>query len=307
MDGINKFPRHCFFFCFFFCRMTAQERWSSTRSSMRCPDVWLVSLNHFKYLGLISCLGPRSSSPSWRTPQLLASHPIRSGASGWIWLKKHRKCNSFPHGSISPTPNNHTYMTGGEGVMDSNTITNTIISSRWGADRGCAHHHHHHHYETLLHSPASHLQVLVQGCQLDKTDLDDFLHHIYQQLRTLENNIAQVLHQHHKQVCPAKSLKMHLQPIHCHRFWIPYYSPDVTLNSVTVDVQPGRFLYVDVFPSCAAVCGTAPELVPAQQFSVRAASQKTCRFHGVRWYGPCQHGTSGHPCSPAAASKFQFR
>ncbi|XP_056893432.1 KICSTOR complex protein SZT2 isoform X1 [Takifugu flavidus] len=42
-------------------------------------------------------------------------------------------------------------------------------------------------------------QVLVQGCQLDKIDLDDFLHHIYQQLRTLENNIAQVLHQHHKQ------------------------------------------------------------------------------------------------------------
>lgn len=45
-----------------------------------------------------------------------------------------------------------------------------------------------------------HLQVLVQGCQLDKIDLDDFLHHIYQQLRTLENNIAHVLHQHHKQV-----------------------------------------------------------------------------------------------------------
>lgn len=51
------------------------------------------------------------------------------------------------------------------------------------------------------HSPDFHLQVLVQGCQLDKIDLDDFLHHIYQQLRTLENNIAQVLHQHHKQVC----------------------------------------------------------------------------------------------------------
>lgn len=56
-----------------------------------------------------------------------------------------------------------------------------------------------------LHSLDFHLQVLVQGCQLDKTDLEDFLHHIYHQLRTLENNIAQVLHQHHKQVCASLS------------------------------------------------------------------------------------------------------
>lgn len=53
----------------------------------------------------------------------------------------------------------------------------------------------------VFHGAGFHPQVLVQGCQLDKTDLDEFLHHIYQQLRTLENNIAQVLHQHHKQVC----------------------------------------------------------------------------------------------------------
>ncbi|XP_034169219.2 KICSTOR complex protein SZT2 isoform X4 [Pangasianodon hypophthalmus] len=42
-------------------------------------------------------------------------------------------------------------------------------------------------------------QVLVQGCQLDCTDLDQFLHQIYQQLRAVENNIAEVLQQQHKQ------------------------------------------------------------------------------------------------------------
>ncbi|XP_040895618.1 KICSTOR complex protein SZT2 [Toxotes jaculatrix] len=42
-------------------------------------------------------------------------------------------------------------------------------------------------------------QVLVQGCQLDRTDLDEFLHHIYQQLRAVESNIAEVLHQQHEQ------------------------------------------------------------------------------------------------------------
>lgn len=34
-----------------------------------------------------------------------------------------------------------------------------------------------------------------------------------------------------------------------------------------VDVQPRIFLYVDVFPSCVAVCGTDPELLHAQQYS----------------------------------------
>ncbi|XP_063057669.1 KICSTOR complex protein SZT2 isoform X2 [Engraulis encrasicolus] len=42
-------------------------------------------------------------------------------------------------------------------------------------------------------------QVLVQGCQLDGTDLDKFLQQIYQQLRAVENNIAEVLQQQHDQ------------------------------------------------------------------------------------------------------------
>ncbi|CAL8256033.1 unnamed protein product [Merluccius merluccius] len=42
-------------------------------------------------------------------------------------------------------------------------------------------------------------QVLVQCCQLDCTDLKQFLHHVYQQLRAVENNIAEVLQQQHEQ------------------------------------------------------------------------------------------------------------
>ncbi|KAL1022662.1 hypothetical protein UPYG_G00030640 [Umbra pygmaea] len=38
-------------------------------------------------------------------------------------------------------------------------------------------------------------QVLVQGCQLDRTDLDQFLHQVYLQLRSVENNTAEVLQQ----------------------------------------------------------------------------------------------------------------
>ncbi|KAM9530243.1 KICSTOR complex protein SZT2-like isoform 5-T5 [Salvelinus alpinus] len=40
-------------------------------------------------------------------------------------------------------------------------------------------------------------QVLVQGCQLNRTDLVQFLHQVYQQLRSVENNIAEVLQQQH--------------------------------------------------------------------------------------------------------------
>ncbi|KAJ8276956.1 hypothetical protein GJAV_G00069790 [Gymnothorax javanicus] len=40
-------------------------------------------------------------------------------------------------------------------------------------------------------------QVLVQGCQLDQTDLDQFLLQVYQQLREVENSIAEVLQQLH--------------------------------------------------------------------------------------------------------------
>uniref|UniRef100_A0AAR2L548 SZT2 subunit of KICSTOR complex n=1 Tax=Pygocentrus nattereri TaxID=42514 RepID=A0AAR2L548_PYGNA len=47
-------------------------------------------------------------------------------------------------------------------------------------------------------------QVLVQGSQLDCTDLDQFLHRIYQQLRAVENNIAEVLQQQHKQEQPQR-------------------------------------------------------------------------------------------------------
>ncbi|XP_034386743.1 KICSTOR complex protein SZT2 isoform X2 [Cyclopterus lumpus] len=53
-------------------------------------------------------------------------------------------------------------------------------------------------------------QVLVQGCQLDRTDLVEFLHHIYQQLRAVESNIAEVLHQQHEQsVEPVQSSSLH--------------------------------------------------------------------------------------------------
>ncbi|XP_071005830.1 KICSTOR complex protein SZT2-like [Oncorhynchus clarkii lewisi] len=41
-------------------------------------------------------------------------------------------------------------------------------------------------------------QVLVQGCQLNRTDLVQFLHQVYQQLRSVENNIAEVLQQQHR-------------------------------------------------------------------------------------------------------------
>ncbi|XP_035987532.1 KICSTOR complex protein SZT2 isoform X4 [Fundulus heteroclitus] len=53
-------------------------------------------------------------------------------------------------------------------------------------------------------------QVLVQGCQLDKTNLDEFLHHIYQQLRTLESSTAEVLHQQQHQLAePGESCNHH--------------------------------------------------------------------------------------------------
>ncbi|KAL1273378.1 hypothetical protein QQF64_029240, partial [Cirrhinus molitorella] len=42
-------------------------------------------------------------------------------------------------------------------------------------------------------------QVLVQGCQLDCMDLEQFLHQIYQQLRAVESSIADVLQQQHNQ------------------------------------------------------------------------------------------------------------
>ncbi|XP_029285400.1 KICSTOR complex protein SZT2 [Cottoperca gobio] len=53
-------------------------------------------------------------------------------------------------------------------------------------------------------------QVLVQGCQLERTDLVEFLHYIYQQLRAVESSIAEVLHQQHEQsVEPVQSSGLH--------------------------------------------------------------------------------------------------
>ncbi|XP_031735892.1 KICSTOR complex protein SZT2-like isoform X2 [Anarrhichthys ocellatus] len=61
-------------------------------------------------------------------------------------------------------------------------------------------------------------QVLVQGCQLDRTDLDEFLHHIYQQLRAVESNIAEVLHQQHEQsVEPVQSSSSNILDDQPHR------------------------------------------------------------------------------------------
>ncbi|KAM9384552.1 KICSTOR complex protein SZT2 isoform 2-T2 [Pholidichthys leucotaenia] len=49
-------------------------------------------------------------------------------------------------------------------------------------------------------------QVLVQGCQLDRTNLDQFLHQIYQQIRAVESSITSVLNQQHQQLAdPAQT------------------------------------------------------------------------------------------------------
>lgn len=72
------------------------------------------------------------------------------------------------------------------------------------------------HVSAILWEPCLHLQVLVQGCQLHRTDLDEFLHNVYQQLRAVESSIAQVLHQQqeqasaceHYQVCFKASWKV---------------------------------------------------------------------------------------------------
>nr|XP_061790319.1 KICSTOR complex protein SZT2-like [Nerophis lumbriciformis] len=47
-------------------------------------------------------------------------------------------------------------------------------------------------------------QVLVQGCQLDRIDLNQFLHHIYQQLKAVESSIADVLNQRHQSSSSAE-------------------------------------------------------------------------------------------------------
>ncbi len=76
-EWILTFYLRCFVFSSLFCRTTAQERWSSMRCFMPCRGVWLVWLNHLKSLQLINFSSLRSSSPSWRIHQSLASLPIR--------------------------------------------------------------------------------------------------------------------------------------------------------------------------------------------------------------------------------------
>uniref|UniRef100_A0A672N7A4 SZT2 subunit of KICSTOR complex n=1 Tax=Sinocyclocheilus grahami TaxID=75366 RepID=A0A672N7A4_SINGR len=51
-------------------------------------------------------------------------------------------------------------------------------------------------------------QVLVQGCQLDCMDLEQFLHQIYQQLRAVESSIADVLQQQHNQARDLSQRKL---------------------------------------------------------------------------------------------------
>lgn len=46
-------------------------------------------------------------------------------------------------------------------------------------------------------------QVLVQGCELGSMDLEKFLQQIYQQLRAVESNIAEVLQQQQNQARAA--------------------------------------------------------------------------------------------------------
>uniref|UniRef100_A0A671X8H5 SZT2 subunit of KICSTOR complex n=1 Tax=Sparus aurata TaxID=8175 RepID=A0A671X8H5_SPAAU len=77
-------------------------------------------------------------------------------------------------------------------------------------------------------------QVLVQGCQLDRIDLDEFLHHIYQQLRAVESNIAQVLHQQHEQpVEPIQCLPNNISDDQLHRKQgISMVSADMSLVSM---------------------------------------------------------------------------
>ncbi|XP_077463799.1 SZT2 subunit of KICSTOR complex isoform X2 [Stigmatopora argus] len=77
-------------------------------------------------------------------------------------------------------------------------------------------------------------QVLVQGCQLDRTDLGHFLHHIYQQLKAVESSIADVLNQRHQSSssaeCGLHGNGVEEQP--AKRRNISVVSPDVGLVSM---------------------------------------------------------------------------
>ncbi|KAM9478046.1 KICSTOR complex protein SZT2-like isoform 5-T5 [Salvelinus alpinus] len=87
-------------------------------------------------------------------------------------------------------------------------------------------------------------QVLVQGCQLDRTDLDSFLHQIYQQLRSVENNIAEVLQQHHGHLqqqhdqfdgpitCPGFGSDMIMEEVPVRKHGVSMVTADVGLVSM---------------------------------------------------------------------------
>ncbi|XP_041705364.2 KICSTOR complex protein SZT2-like isoform X2 [Coregonus clupeaformis] len=82
-------------------------------------------------------------------------------------------------------------------------------------------------------------QVLVQGCQLDRTALDQFLHQIYQQLRSVENNTAEVLQQQHNHL-----QQQHDQsdgPIPC-----PGLGSDITMEEVPVRKHGVSMVTADV-------------------------------------------------------------
>ncbi|XP_013978621.2 KICSTOR complex protein SZT2 isoform X3 [Salmo salar] len=94
-------------------------------------------------------------------------------------------------------------------------------------------------------------QVLVQGCQLDRTDLDSFLHQIYQQLRSVENSIAEVLQHHHGHLQQQHDLLQqhdHLQqpdqfdgPIPC-----PGFGSDMIMEEVPVRKHGVSMVTADV-------------------------------------------------------------
>ncbi|XP_029606535.1 KICSTOR complex protein SZT2 isoform X2 [Salmo trutta] len=82
-------------------------------------------------------------------------------------------------------------------------------------------------------------QVLVQGCQLNRTDLVQFLHQVYQQLRSVENNIAEVLQQQHSHL-----QQQHDQsdgPIPC-----PGLGSDITMEEVPVRKHGVSMVTADV-------------------------------------------------------------
>lgn len=89
----------------------------------------------------------------------------------------------------------------------------------------------------ILWEPCLHLQVLVQGCQLHRTDLDEFLHNVYQQLRAVESSIAQVLHQQNEQASAYEQFKYVFKHLEKIWVWLSLY----WLNSLHVFSNTSHF------------------------------------------------------------------